>query len=179
MATPRRRSSRLRGQTPQVSKSTRVLRCRVPDWLKHETATYASPLKLTAVDEGDELGQEPSMPTARTPNSNTRPSPQDMHPARYHSSVKKQPTEERFGMVSAADFPVVPATINAGAMLPPSSPVAKLTAKRQSFAAPDFEFKFRQSTDMSSEAQRMMDEVREQAAKIKGCLLYTSPSPRD
>jgi len=130
-----------------------------------EAATYASPLKLTAVDEGDELGEEPN-----TPATTTRPSPQDMHPARYQSTVKKQPTEQCFGTVVAADFPAIPTTIVAGAMLPPSSPVAKLTAKRQSFAAPDFEFKFRQSTDMSSEAQRMMDEVREQAAKIKGDL---------
>lgn len=90
-----------------------------------------------------------------------------MHPARYQSSLKKEHSAQRFAL-SDADFPPPPTTIDSGMMLPPSSPAAKVAAKRQSFAAPDFEFKFRQSTDMSNEAQRLMDEVREQAARIKG-----------
>jgi len=104
---------------------------------------------------------------AKTPTSTPRPTKQEMHPARYQSSLKKEHSAQRFALTDA-DFPLPPTTINSGMMLPPSSPAAKVAAKRQSFAAPDFEFKFRQSTDMSNEAQRLMDEVREQAARIKG-----------
>lgn len=95
-----------------------------------------------------------------------------MHPQLFASAIKKQQAEKRYGAVTIADFPTVPTAINTSKVLSPSSPVDKITAKRQSFAAPDFEFKFRQSTDMSSEAQRLMDEVREQANRIKGDLAY-------
>lgn len=112
--------------------------------------------------ETDEQYEQAPVPEAKTPTSTPRPTKQEMHPARYHSALKQQNSAQRFTLTEA-DFPPPPTT-----MLPPSSPAARLGSKRQSFAAPDFEFKFRQSTDMSNEAQRLMDEVREQAARIKG-----------
>ncbi|KAI9711453.1 MAG: hypothetical protein M1828_001911 [Chrysothrix sp. TS-e1954] len=92
-----------------------------------------------------------------TPSSvgKIRPESAEMHPSHYQTTVKKA--------ASASNH------VDSSKEKTPTGRNATHSRPSMPFSSPSFEFRFtRPSTDLSTEAKRMMDEVREQAARIKG-----------
>ncbi|RDL40617.1 Uncharacterized protein BP5553_00596 [Venustampulla echinocandica] len=151
MSPPRRRSSRLRGSTatpkPTSSNSSR------PDSLiEHDESPNSKPQpNLNAILSS------PSVP--RTPATAARPKPslEDMHPSKAHQSTAKEPDSGlRLG------FTDIKPTTNGQ----PSGITQHTPSKSGISSAFDFRFA-RPIPQLGPEAQRMMDELREEALRIK------------
>lgn len=140
----------------------------------------ATPAKLSTLVEREETpehGIQTSLNslTSPTPTSNTHSkTPQrahgiavgteNMHPALFQDTEKKLASEQRFGF-GAKSTTSTPTKQPLAVSTPRTVPVK---AADNPFSSPSFEFRFkRPSSDLSSEAQKLMDEVREQAARIK------------
>lgn len=99
----------------------------------------------------------------KTPATAPRPSNAEMHPGHAHQSTAKTPDSGmRLGFSSPdkhnkslAEAQNTPTKTTS----PPGIP--------EHLKSPGFEFKFASSTALSSEAQKLMDNVREEAARIK------------
>ncbi|APA10413.1 hypothetical protein SS1G_07100 [Sclerotinia sclerotiorum 1980 UF-70] len=148
---PRRRSSRLR--TP------------VKTLPNPNTNTY-----LTSLAEVDEAPIYPSLPvvsspvqTPQTPATSGRivPPREEMHPSMTHKSTTQKPDSGlRHGFVD----------INAKGDDQPSG-IQQKTPSKIGISSPTFDFKFaRPAPHLGPEAQRMMDELREEALRIKAKL---------
>ncbi|KAJ8065462.1 hypothetical protein OCU04_006147 [Sclerotinia nivalis] len=146
---PRRRSSRLR--TPART---------LPNTNTH----------LTSLAEDDEAPIYPSLPnvsspvqTPQTPATSGRlvPPQEEMHPSMAHKSTTQKPDSGlRHGFVD----------INAKGDDQPSG-VQQKTPSKIGISSPTFDFKFaRPAPNLGPEAQRMMDELREEALRIKAKL---------
>ncbi|ESZ98062.1 hypothetical protein SBOR_1593 [Sclerotinia borealis F-4128] len=146
---PRRRSSRLR--TP-----ARTL---------HNRNT-----QLTSLAEDDEAFTYPTLPNVsspvqppQTPATSGRaiPTREEMHPSMTHKSTTQKPDSGlRHGFVD----------INAKGNDQPSG-VQQHTPSKINISSPTFDFKFaRPAPGLGPEAQRMMDELREEALRIKAKL---------
>lgn len=181
MATPRRRSSRIRGISPQVCARRGVLVRQTAEFNKKTEFTTAALAALVERDETEIQGPPttaaiaspstttalfdtsctPNLASVKTPTTGgrLRASPEEMHPSRYQSTAKKLASSKRLSIANADRY-----QMNNGVLR--SSPVRPSPAQ-PSFASPNFQFRYRQSTDMSTETQRMMDDIRQQAARIK------------
>ncbi|KAI4240355.1 MAG: hypothetical protein L6R40_005181 [Gallowayella cf. fulva] len=166
--TPRRRSSRLhsRGTTPSRIEST-------PTQLSSVLEREESPQqKLQNIDE---LLSSSTIPASRNsirhypipgsfdtppPPQRIRPSIGEMHPSKVQQSTIKQP--------EAIDAPpTAPAAKNSKDAIE-STPAKKLGSLPAHMSSPGFDFSFtRPESDLSEEAQKIMDSVREEAARIK------------
>ncbi|KAM0154996.1 hypothetical protein ACHAPC_006317 [Botrytis cinerea] len=146
---PRRRSSRLR--TPA------------------KTLQNTTP-KLTSLAEDDEGPAYPSLPNLsspvqapQTPATSGRvvPPREEMHPSMTHKSTTQKPDSGlRHGFVD----------INAKGDDQPSG-VQQKTPSKIGISSPTFDFRFaRPAPVLGPEAQRMMDELREEALRIKAKL---------
>ena len=199
MATPRRRSARLRqSATPEVRRETLFSTfgscrptntdpCSQRSAVKKSTVSENKLGSLLERDETPETGAQaqPTLDTIlstpngppgitlrdrmaqlsalKTPATAPRPSNQEMHPGHAHQSTAKTPDSGmRLGFSSPdndnkslAEAQNTPTK----AMSPPGIP--------DHLKSPGFEFKFASSTALSSEAQKLMDNVREEANRIK------------
>jgi len=96
----------------------------------------------------------------RTPNTEPRPERGEMHPKTLHQTTAKAPDSGlKLGFV---DIPLEPRTTLASIQNTPSK-----SDIRQSIAPPMFEFKFGAESQLSNEARKLMNNVREEAARIK------------
>lgn len=91
------------------------------------------------------------------------PDHDEMHPSRAHHSVTKKPTETELDLGFADISEGRRISINATQSTPTKS-VSSLPAK---LTSPGFEFQFASDAHLSSEAKKLMDNVREEAARIK------------
>ncbi|KAF7879373.1 hypothetical protein EAF04_000569 [Stromatinia cepivora] len=148
---PRRRSSRLRTPARTLPNAN--------------TNTH-----LTSLAEDDEALIYPSLPnvsspvqTPQTPATSGRlvPPREEMHPSMTHKSTTQKPDSGlRHGFVD----------INAKSNDQPSGVLQK-TPSKIGISSPTFDFKFaRPAPVLGPEAQRMMDELREEALRIKAKL---------
>ncbi|KAI9744349.1 MAG: hypothetical protein M1835_002788, partial [Candelina submexicana] len=181
MSPPRRRSSRLRSSaTPENSRkitpltalklSSLIERDETPDYAQNNLDTIvASPIAPpnTAMTQHN---AHLTSSTVQTPTTGARvyPSLEELHPSKEQQSTTKQPDsglilgfgsprELLQGGRSVASVQGTPSKANGTVTGPPSSP--------------GFEFKFtRPETELSSEAQKMMEGLREEAARIKAKL---------
>lgn len=146
-----RRSSRLRGDTPAKS-----------------SATHLEP--LTEHDETSANGSYQSLDAAvssplapRTPRTALRPKPsaEEMHPSRAHLSTVPEPDSGlRLGFT---DIKTTPGGQPLGTVQQSPSKIG--------ISTPTFDFRFaRPGPTLGPEAQRMMDELREEALRIKAKL---------
>ncbi|KAL8815332.1 MAG: hypothetical protein Q9223_005521 [Gallowayella weberi] len=165
---PRRRSSRInsRGTTPSRVENT-------SDKLSSVLEREDSPLqKLQNIDE---LLSSPTAPANRNssrhyaiPGSFDTPPPaprvhpglNEMHPSKVHASTVKQPE-----LINAPN--TAPVTKTSTETIE-STPLKNRGTLPPHMSSPGFDFSFtRPESDLSEEAQNIMDNVREEAARIK------------
>ncbi len=109
----------------------------------------------------------------RTPQTKSRvyPPQEEMHPSKVHqSTIKASPSRLHFGNIDSqiASTPSKPSTVAVAQHTPSKSK----DALPKHMNSPSFDFSFeRPETDLSAEAQKIMDSVREEAAKIKAQLI--------
>ncbi|CAG8955070.1 hypothetical protein HYFRA_00007084 [Hymenoscyphus fraxineus] len=146
MSPPRRRSSRLRG-TP---KPFQHVASNLGSLEEREETPNSARFNL---DSSASSPQGPQTPATAPP----KPSVQDMHPSRTHQSTTKEPDSGlRLGFTNIQ---------KRGDDQP--SGVAQQSPTKAGISA-TFDFRFaRPGAQLGSEAQRMMDELREEALKIK------------
>ncbi|CAL8576504.1 hypothetical protein XPA_002383 [Xanthoria parietina] len=166
--TPRRRSSRIhsRGTTPSLVENHQS---KLSSVLEREESPKQQLQNI------DELLGSPTIPGDRTSNRyyaipgsfNTPPPAQrvkpgvhEMHPSKVHTSTTKQP--EPFNAPSTAP----PAKSSTELMA--STPSKSRGSLPAHMSSPGFDFSFtRPESDLSAEAQKIMDSVREEAIRIK------------
>ncbi|EXJ95284.1 hypothetical protein A1O1_00404 [Capronia coronata CBS 617.96] len=170
MATPRRRSARLskatqkQRATPRKAPSTTHLeslveRDETPDTGEPQSIdnVLATPASTDAVQS-----QLSKLSGLKTPRTEPRPDRGEMHPELLHHSTTKAPDSGlKLGFV---DVPAQPRHSIASAQNTPSKARSNMPADLSSTS---FDFKFGSESQLSSEAQKLMDNVREEAARIK------------
>ncbi|GKZ18054.1 hypothetical protein AbraIFM66951_006565 [Aspergillus brasiliensis] len=115
-----------------------------------------------------------STPT-RTPSSTlVRPSHQEMHPSKVRQSTTKQPDS---GLILGfkpikkdADGKVIKDT------LADNTPTKAKASPAPYYGTPAFEFKFSCDSQLSDEAKKLMETVREDAAKLKAQMTLEQPN---
>ncbi|MCJ1353136.1 MAG: hypothetical protein MMC33_003121 [Icmadophila ericetorum] len=192
MSTPRRQSSRLRGarnrrmpgQFDSNNLSFLLERDETPQSNAGIDAIIMSPPppNKSLINESTEIS--PDSPF-RTPDTLRTMSPpmEEMHPGMIHRSTTKQPDSGlRFGFIDVKQVAIrVPTPSNFAIALEDSdSPVKKVAPAPQQLISPQFtrfsspEFDFRLTSPnqkLSSETQKIMDNVREEAARIKAVMI--------
>ncbi|MCJ1284334.1 hypothetical protein MMC26_003665 [Xylographa opegraphella] len=180
MSPPRRRSSRLKGSaTPTRSfasyaankLSSLLERAETPSSVKSTKASVF--IEESSSDSTTMPGafvQDDSLYMTPQPEVNTRPSCGEVHPSKIHTKTSKT-TTSRPSLHSADTNPIKlnptkpilePASVNM-----PSQPVGT-PLKKSALNSPGFDFKWsRPDTILSPEAQKIMESVREEAARIK------------
>ncbi|PBP28717.1 hypothetical protein BUE80_DR000352 [Diplocarpon rosae] len=154
MPPPRRRSSRLRGSSATPGKSYNHASTRLESLAERdETPRSSPPSNLDAV---------PSSPLApRTPATAGRikPALAEMHPSKVQQSTTQQPDSGlRLGFTD----------IEARGNSNQPSGLTQQTPSKIGISSPSFDFRFaRPAPQLGPEAQRMMDELREEALRIK------------
>lgn len=140
--------------------------------LDHETTSNMDAIASSPNPPTDYLEPAAEMPSplaVKTPTTagRVRPGAIEMHPSRFQSTAKKMASTRRMSLAPGSPY-----------LHSPTRDVASKTATYEAlnfpqvsqnpFSSPNFEFRYgRPSADLSTEAQRIMDEVREQAARIK------------
>lgn len=103
--------------------------------------------------------------------SRTQPSMEDMHPSKVHqSTIKPSASRQGFGSIFSriASSPSKSTLI----ALPQQTPSKSKGSLPDKMTSPTFDFSFeRPESDLSVEAQKIMDSVREEAAKIKAQMI--------
>ncbi len=115
----------------------------------------------------------------KTPNTLARPSREDMHPETAHQTTTGPPNDAAelgitLGMTDITNGKKSIASLqNSPTRSEPRSrlPQVLSSAMSRPLTSPTFEFKFASSTHLSNEAQKLMDNVREDAARIKAQML--------
>ncbi|KAF6222619.1 hypothetical protein HO133_000666 [Letharia lupina] len=178
MATPRRRSSRIKGETPSHLNAT-PLASKLSSLLERDESPpsgaprslntlVSSPLapSNTAMAQGPFTGQSSPVKTPQTA-SRIQPPMVEMHPSKVHqSTVKPSASRQGFGsifsrMIASPSKPTL-------TVLPQQTPSKSKGSLPGQMTSPTFDFTFeRPESDLSVEAQKIMDSVREEAAKIK------------
>ncbi|KAL9052509.1 MAG: hypothetical protein Q9162_005365 [Coniocarpon cinnabarinum] len=164
-------------------KGTEVVKIRAPNVKTPIKSIQAKPLET--LSERDEANAKAtaaitSPPAMQTTPSKTpvKPGAEEMHPTLFHSAIKKQASEHHFGYggksanVASPASPQTPEKQQSSKSFipkpPQSAPPARITKARTSIAPDDYPFTFRRpSIELSSEAQQIMDSVRDEAARIK------------
>lgn len=182
MATPRRRSSRIKGETTSQFNAT-PLASKLSSLLERdESPASGAPRSLKALVSSPLAPPNTVMaPNAftfqpspvKTPQTASRiqPSMEEMHPSKVHqSTIKPSVSRQGFGSIFSrmTGSPSKP-TLTALPQQTPSKSNSSLPGK---LTSPTFDFSFeRPESDLSVEAQKIMDSVREEAAKIKAQLV--------
>ncbi|KAL8920750.1 MAG: hypothetical protein Q9208_006080 [Pyrenodesmia sp. 3 TL-2023] len=168
---PRRRSSRLhnRGGTPSRNDSSGVSASKLTSVLERGESP---PNKLQNIDEiisspvappNTSVGQSYAMPGSfDTPPATQRvyAGLEEMHPSKVHQSTTKEP--------ALMNAPLTAPAAKAPTKFPQSTPSKSRGSLPAHMSSPGFDFSFtRPESDLSEEAQKIMDSVREEAARIK------------
>jgi len=183
-STPKRRSARLSNQPLGVSELCSMRSMLATANHLQSTRKPVSNLQLDSVLERDETpdAQRPSIdnvvatPSTRkslddrtkllsnvtTPKTEPKPADDQMHPATIHQTTAKAPDS---GLkLGFADISTTGRASLASLQNTPSRP-------RQSLAhtniSPSFKFKFSSESNMTDEGRKLMDSIREDAARIK------------
>ena len=109
----------------------------------------------------------------KTPQTASRiqPSMEDMHPSKVHQSTIK-PSASRYGFGNILSRMAGSPTKNTPTELPQQTPSKSKSSMPGKLTSPTFDFSFeRPESDLSVEAQKIMDSVREEAAKIKSQMI--------
>ncbi|KAL9126246.1 MAG: hypothetical protein Q9217_004679 [Psora testacea] len=182
MAKPRRRSSRISsGPTPSQKNSmaatnklsSLIERDESPDGTRPNIdAVASSPSTPRAAPNPVQFGNLNS--TLKTPPtaSHVMPPKEEMHPSKVHQSTTK-PSVLR-GPLSSQPVRTVPRSPSkiAIALGTYHTPTKAHTSLPRDMTSPTFDFSFeRPESDLSAETQKIMDSVREEAAKIKAQML--------
>ncbi|KAH8658667.1 hypothetical protein BGZ60DRAFT_383078 [Tricladium varicosporioides] len=151
MSPPRRRSSRLRGSNA-TPKTTSHAANRLDSLAERDEtpSSRARPNHKTIVSS-------PSAPRTPATAPHPKPSREEMHPSKVHQSTTKEPDSGlRLGFTN----------IGKSGNAQPSG-VAQQTPSKTGISS-SFDFRFARPTpELGPDAQRMMDELREEALKIK------------
>ncbi|KAE8451251.1 hypothetical protein EG329_004415 [Mollisiaceae sp. DMI_Dod_QoI] len=155
MTPPRRRSSRLRGSSATPGKSLSHAANRL------QTLTERDETPNSGVQSNlDAIASSPLAP--RTPATvSLKPPREEMHPSKAHHSTTNEPDSGlRLGFTD----------IKAGGNDQPSG-LTQQTPTKLGISSPTFDFNFaRPGPQLGPEAQRMMDDLREEALRIKAKL---------
>lgn len=186
MATPRRRSSRAHSGIPVHRHALLFPLATLTRTRQTPSKTANTPSRLATLNEAEpeSVGKKamgsidavvsPQRTTVANNDVNKTPSTakglavdkQEMHPSLFQSVAKKLENEERLGFNPAA-FIATPTRHGNNHLNAPNTAPQKRSVENP-FSSPSFEFRFkRPSADLSTDAQRMMEEVREKAALIK------------
>ncbi|KAG4410709.1 hypothetical protein IFR04_016152 [Cadophora malorum] len=152
MSAPRRRSSRLR--TPKVLNNA-------PSHLE-SLAERDETLTLVPQSNLDAIISSPLAPRTPATAGRLKPSLEEMHPSKAHHSTTQEPDSGlRLGFTDID-------TTNKNNQ---PSGLAQQTPSKAGISSPTFDFRFaRPVPQLGPEAQRMMDELREEALRIKAKL---------
>ncbi|KAL1850870.1 hypothetical protein Plec18170_006707 [Paecilomyces lecythidis] len=176
-----RRSARLRGSTPTEE-------------AKPSPATVAKLSALTERDETPEVGSQPSIqtvmstpatksvhgkapasstksPLTKTPTTagDVKPSREEMHPSKAHHSTTKQPDSGLILGFNPIRRDANGQVIKDGIL--ESTPTKARCSPRSDFGTPAYDFKFSQDAQLSEEAKKLMENVREDVARIKAKMI--------
>ena len=120
----------------------------------------------TALVQGPVAGQPALFKTPQTA-SRIQPSMEDMHPSKVHQSTIK-PSASRHGFGNIFSRMTDSPTKTTPTAFPQQTPSKSKSSMPGKLTSPTFDFSFeRPESDLSVEAQKIMDSVREEAAKIK------------
>lgn len=123
----------------------------------------------------------PDLSNLKTPSNPGRlyPSREEMHPSKVQQSTAKQPDSGlRLGFVDIGAR-TDPVRAKAGLGLAQETPTRARPVPAKLPSSPGFEFKFtRRSPDLGPEAQKMMDDLREEALRIKAQLVVEQKEAR-
>ncbi|KAA6407874.1 MAG: hypothetical protein FRX48_08225 [Lasallia pustulata] len=180
MPTPRRRSSRLRGNAAPAGNLSQSTANKLSSLLERdETPSCGAQMNLDTIVSSPVAPPNTittqhtfymASPTVTTPQTASRlyPSVDEMHPSKVQQSTTKQPDSGlRNGF--ADPKPNTSSPIKSTAIAASHDTPTKSKAPLPShMSSPGFDFKFlRPDSDLSIEAQKIMDSVREEAARIK------------
>ncbi|KAK5046639.1 hypothetical protein LTR84_007400 [Exophiala bonariae] len=134
---------------------------------RDETPDHAEPQSIddvlaTPASAATMKSQLSRLSGLKTPRTEPKVDRAEMHPGLVHQSTAKAPDSGlKLGFV---DIPAQPPHSLASAQNTPSKARTSTPAKMTSTS---FDFKFASESQLSSEAQKLMDNVREEAARIK------------
>ncbi|MCJ1313232.1 hypothetical protein MMC25_006909 [Agyrium rufum] len=181
MPTPRRRSSRLQGQPAAIEPGSRPQASKLSSLLERDESPRVSS-SIDAIIDAPIRAMSPNVTirastpsrlfgATRTPQTDRHlsvPFTGEMHPNRVHqSTAKKHNAGLSLGFTDPTDVIETP-TKRPSAFRVVTSTSKIRTKEADTFSSPTFDFSFnRTDTDLSAEAQRIMESVREDAAKIK------------
>lgn len=157
MSTPRRRSSRLRGSAATPGKSISYTPNRLGSLAEHEEDS-STPEQLTSIAAVLSTPQTPHTPVTA---GRVKPSKEEMHPSKVqHSTTQKPDSGLRLGFTD----------VEAKGGDQPSG-IMQQTPSKTGISDSTFQFTFaRPGPQLGPDAQRMMDELREEALRIKARL---------
>lgn len=156
MSPPRRRSSRLRGSSATPAKSRNYAANRLQSLVERdETPNDGVQSNL------DAIASSPLAPRTPATTSRIKPPQEEMHPSKAHHSTTQEPDSGlRLGFTD----------IKAAGNDQPSG-LTQQTPTKLGISSPTFDFRFaRPGPQLGPEAQRMMDDLREEALRIKAKL---------
>ncbi|EHY58041.1 hypothetical protein HRR83_005099 [Exophiala dermatitidis] len=179
MAAPRRRSARL-SKTPQKQRTSNrkaastvhleslVERDETPDVTESQSIDNVLATPASAETIKSQLSKLSGL---KTPRTEPRPDPAEMHPELVHHSTAKAPDSGlKLGFV---DIPPEPLHSIESAQNTPTkartqhTPTKARTSSPANLSTTAFDFKFNSESQLSTEAQQLMETVREEAARIK------------
>ncbi|KIW73283.1 hypothetical protein PV04_01415 [Phialophora macrospora] len=166
MAVPRRRSARLSANQHQRAsprKATSALR--LESLVERDETPVDEPPSIDNVlatpSSDAKTAQLSRLSGLKTPKTEPRPDRGEMHPQLLHQTTAKEPDSGlKLGFVDPPPHP--PHTI-ASAQNTPS----RTRSSNAKLSSTTFDFNFASESALSNEAQKMMDSVREEAARIK------------
>ncbi|MCJ1387293.1 hypothetical protein MMC18_000134 [Xylographa bjoerkii] len=181
MSPPRRRSARLRGSATPTRSFASYAANKLSSLLERDDTPRSAKRTKATISLQEQPPKSPTMPGAFVqddsvnmtpqPKINTCPSFEEMHPSKVHTSTLKTPTS-RLPLKPLDTDPVKskptesaikPANVNMPSQFK-GTPLKKATTLN----SPGFDFKWsRPDTILSPEAQKIMESVREEAARIK------------
>ncbi|KAK5223746.1 hypothetical protein LTR72_005132 [Exophiala xenobiotica] len=168
MATPRRRSARLSKNAQQQRASPRKQSAAPLGALieRDETPDVGEPQSIddvlaTPASAATTQFQLAKLSGLKTPKTEPRPDRGEMHPELVHQSTTKAPDSGlKLGFINIPSHPQSIASAQ-------NTPSKVRTSTPAHFQSTSLDFKFGRETQLSSEAQKLMDNVREDAARIK------------
>ena len=105
----------------------------------------------------------------KTPHTISRIPFSEMHPSKVHSSTIKDSTGENHGQTMGTPQSSIK---KVGSQIADNTPSRHTSSPSKNLSSPTFDFTFdRPDSDLSAEAQKIMDSVREEAAKIKAQMM--------
>ncbi|KAJ5587029.1 uncharacterized protein N7459_002794 [Penicillium hispanicum] len=184
-----RRSARLRSNAspdtaesiPQPDAATRLASVEERD----ETPGDGHPSVRTPITKkGSQKTPTPAtqqkLEEIRTPmtGSAVRPSRQEMHPSKAHQSTTKQVDSGLILGFNPIKKDAEGKVVNDGVVENTPSK-SKASPALTQFGTPGYEFKFGQDSQLSDEAKRLMDSVREDVKKIKEQMIFDKSKQKD